>query len=125
MARLVGLLNTLHDLSGSLDLSGRGSLGLGKLLDLAVADGGRDGLLLLGLDNGDHVGQWLGRSGAAFGIPGKHDLDLDTEYTLTEVDVSDGLVDVVTSGLTGAAGEALRQQGVYNGIDTSRRLTGS
>lgn len=45
-------------------------------------------------------------------------LDLDSEYTLTEVDVSDCLVDKVTSGLTGAGN-------VIESVSGTGRLGGS
>jgi len=97
-------LSDIGNFSSGLDLSGRGSL---DLLNLGVADGCRDGLLLLWLDDGDRVGEGLGGTNTAFGVECKHDLNLDTEYTLTEVDVSYGLVDEIACWLTGVDHETV------------------
>lgn len=49
---------------------------------------------------GNHIGKGFGRTSATLGIPRLHDLDLDTENTLTHENVAGGVVDEVTSGLT-------------------------
>ena len=55
--------------------------------------------LFLGLDDGNVVGKRsLGPSLARW-IVRQHDLDLDTQDTLTEKDVSDGGVDVLFRGI--------------------------
>lgn len=59
-----------------------------------------NGLLLLGLDDGNGVGEGLGWAGLALGVGAAHDLDLDTEHTLAEQDVASGVVDEVLGGLT-------------------------
>ena len=59
------------------------------------------------LDEGDGVREVLGRALSALGVVRLHDLDLDTEDTLSEEDVSDGVVDVVTGGLTGVDHESV------------------
>jgi len=64
-------------------------------------------LLLLGLDDGDGVGERLGWAGLALGVGAAHDLDLDTQDTLAEEDVAGGMVDEVLGGLTGVDHEAV------------------
>ena len=59
-----------------------------------------DGGLWLGLDEGNGIREVLGGTLLSQGVVGLHDLDLDTQDTLTEEDVSDGVVDVVAGGLT-------------------------
>ena len=66
-----------------------------------------NGLLLLGLDDSDGVGEGLGWASLALGVRSAHDLDLDTEHTLTEQDVAGGLIDEVLSGLTGVDHETI------------------
>lgn len=82
-----------------LDLSGLGTI--------VLADGLDDGLLLLGLDDGDGVGERLLGTGLALGVGAAHDLDLDTENTLAEQDVASGVVNEVLGGLTGVDHEAV------------------
>lgn len=48
---------------------------------------------------GDNVGEGLGGSGNTGRVPGLHDLDLDTENSLSEEDVPHSLVNEVTYGL--------------------------
>jgi hypothetical protein len=74
-------------------------LGNLALRDRGASESGRR--LLLGLDDGDNIGEGLGGASASLGIPSLHDLDLDTEDTLTEQDVTDGGVDKVADGLPG------------------------
>lgn len=82
---------------------GRGSDGLG----LAVLGADLDGGLGLGVDDLDKVGHGLGGTLLSLGVVGLEDLDLDTKDTLTEENVTDGVVDVVASGLTGVDKETL------------------
>lgn len=77
------------------------------LCAVVLGHGLHDGLLLLGLDDGDRVGERLGGAGLALGVGATHDLDLDTEHTLAEEDVAGGLVDEVLCGLTGVDHEAV------------------
>jgi hypothetical protein len=96
------LLTTLLGVPGIL-----GSLGLDGLGAVVLGDGLEDSLLLLGLDNGDGVGESLLGAGLALGIRTAHDLDLDTEDTLAEENVTGSAVDEVLSGLTGVDHEAI------------------
>jgi len=74
-----------------LDLLNWGVSGLGSDSDLAFG---------LGLDERDRVGEVLGRTLPAFGVVRLHNLDLDTQNTLSEEYVPDGIVDIVDVGLT-------------------------
>lgn len=93
-----------------------GSLELSSLR--AVVDRGRlkNGLLLLGLDNGDGIGEGLLGTSLALGVGAPHDLDLDTQDTLSEEYVAGGAVNEVESGLTGVDHEAV---GELHGLGTS------
>ena len=97
-------LLTLLSLPRRLGLLG---LELGSLGTVVDARGLEDGLLLLGLDNGDGVGKSLLGAGLALRVGAPHDLDLDTEDTLAEEDVAGGAVDEVESGLAGVDHEAV------------------
>lgn len=68
-----------------------------------------DGLLLLGLKEGDGIGEGLGGTQLAGGVITLHDLDLDTKDTLSEENVSDGVVDELLSGLTGVDHETISE----------------
>ena len=105
---LTGLLLLAGSLSGSLSLSSLGTV--------ILADGLGNGLLLLGLDDGDGVGKSLLGAGLALGVAAAHDLDLDAENTLAEKDVAGGAVDEVLSGLTGVDHEAV---GELHGLGAS------
>lgn len=91
------------------------SLHLGSLCAVVLAHGLGDGSLLLGVEDGDGVGQGLLRTGLALGVRATHDLDLDTEDTLAEQDVAGGAVDEVLGGLTGVDHEAV---GELHGLGT-------
>jgi hypothetical protein len=54
----------------------------------------------LRLDDGDVVGQWAFWSNLSGCVPWKHDLDLDTQHTLTQKNVTGGCVDVVVARVT-------------------------
>lgn len=104
---LVLLGGTLHLLLLLLELSSLSSLGT-----VVHGLGFAHGLLVLGLDDDDRVGQALaGTLGLTGGVRrrrrGAHDLDLDTEHTLPEQDVASGVVDEVLGGLTGVDHEAV------------------
>lgn len=86
-------------LSLSLSLGGLGTVVLAHRLD--------DVLLLLGLDDGDGVGEGLLGARLALRVRAAHDLDLDTEDTLAEEDVAGGRVDEVLGGLAGVDHEAV------------------
>mmetsp|Transcript_12834 Transcript_12834/g.23324 ORF Transcript_12834/g.23324 Transcript_12834/m.23324 type:complete len:327 (+) Transcript_12834:172-1152(+) len=58
-------------------------------------------LLFLRLQHGNDVRLGDGASGSALRIVRKHNLNLNTEHTLLELDVAGGLVDVVVGGVTG------------------------
>lgn len=94
---------------GTLLLSCCGSLGLGLggLSTVVLAHGLENGLLLLGLDDGDGVGEGLLGTGLALGVGAAHDLDLDAQHTLSEEDVAGGVVDEVLGGLTRVNHEAV------------------
>jgi len=81
-----------------------GSNGLGTVV---LAHGLENGLLLLGLDDGDRVGEGLLGAGLALGVGAAHDLDLDTKDTLAEEDVAGGGVNELLGGLTGVDHEAV------------------
>jgi hypothetical protein len=115
---LLSLLLLLELLLGSLGLSGLGTVVLGS--------GSEHGLLLLGLDDGDGVGKTRATGLLASGVVGRrrgaHDLDLDTEHTLPEQNVTGGVVNEVLSGLTGVDHEAV---GELHGLGTgSAQLAG-
>lgn len=82
-------------------------LGLGGLSAIVLADGLDNSLLLLGLDDGDSIREGLLGTGLALGVGTAHDLDLDTQDTLTEQDVAGGAVDEVLGGLAGVDHEAV------------------
>ena len=52
-----------------------------------------------GDETGNDIGKGFGGSSLALRVPGLHDLDLDTENSLTEQDVSNGSVDEITNRL--------------------------
>jgi hypothetical protein len=92
-------------LSQTLLLSGLlGGKGLGAVV---LRHGLENGLLLLGLDDGDRVGEGLLGAGLALGVGTTHDLDLDTEDTLAEENVASGRVDELLGGLTGVDHETV------------------
>ena len=83
------------------------SLGLGGLGAVVLADGLEDGLLLLGLDDGDGVGQGLLGTGLALGVGAAHDLDLDAQHALAEQHVAGGAVDELLGRLARVDHEAV------------------
>lgn len=91
--------------SGGSSLGGGGNLGGGGLSRLG--DGSEDGGLLLGLEDGDSVGEGEGLASASLGVPALHDLDLDAENTLLHENVTNGLVNKVLDGLTGVDHETV------------------
>lgn len=97
----VGLLGDASVLAGSLSLSGLGTV--------VLRHGLEDGLLLLGVDDGDGVGEGLLGTRLALGVGAAHDLDLDTQDTLAEEDVASGSVDEVLARLAGVDHEAVRE----------------
>ena len=118
------MLNSL-DLITTLLLSNSGilsSLGsLGGLSAVVLADGLENSLLLLGLDNGNGVREGLLGASLAFRVGAAHDLDLDTQNTLSEKDVTSGVIDEVLGGLTRVNHEAV---GELHGLGTgSTELT--
>lgn len=110
----LGLLASLGLLLRLLRLSG--GLGLGGLSAVVLGHGLDDGLLLLGLEDGDGVGESLLGAGLALGVGAAHDLDLDAENTLAEEDVAGGVVDEVLGGLTRVDHEAV---GELHGLGAS------
>ena len=108
-----GLLGTLALVGSAGGLSG--SLDLGGLRTVVLAHGLDDGGLLLGLDDGDGVGQGLLGAGLALRVGAAHNLDLDTEDTLAQKDVAGGAVDEVLGGLAGVDHEAV---GELHGLGT-------
>ena len=69
------------------------------LIFLSSGNRRHDRLLLLGLQNGDHVGQGVLGSNLSRRIPVQHNLDANTQDTLAEQDVTDGVVNVVEGRL--------------------------
>lgn len=92
-----------------------GSLDLGSLRAIVLADGLEHGNLLLGVKDGNGVGQGGRWAGLALGVGATHDLDLDTEDTLAEQNVTGGAVDEVLGGLTRVDHEAI---GELHGLGT-------
>lgn len=86
-----------------------GSLGLDSLGTVVLRHGLQDSLLLLGLNDGDGIGQCLLRTSLAFRVGATHDLDLDTEHTLTEENVTGGVINEVLRGLTRVNHEAISE----------------
>jgi len=84
----------LHGGSGRRRSDGLGNLGA---LLLRVSLLRKD--LVLGLDDGDVVGERSLGSGFARRIVGQHDFHLDAQNSLTQEDVSDGGVDVLLGGV--------------------------
>jgi hypothetical protein len=118
------LLNSL-DLLTTLLLSNSGILSslssLGGLSTVVLADGLENSMLLLGLDDGNSVREGLLGTSLALGVGATHDLDLDTEDTLSEKDVAGGVVNEVLGGLTRVNHEAV---GELHGLGTgSTELT--
>ncbi len=64
-------------------------------------------LLFLGVDDGDGIGEGLLGTGLAFWVAATHDLDLNTQNTLSEEDVAGSSVDEVVDGLAGVDHEAV------------------
>ena len=115
------LLSTLRLLLLSPGSLGRG-LHLGGLGTVVLADGLDNGGLLLGVEDGDGIRQGLLGTGLALGVRTTHDLDLDTQDTLAEQDVTGGRVDELLSGLTRVDHEAV---GELHGLGTgSTELSG-
>lgn len=110
----LGLLNGTLLLGNSHVLAALG--GLGGLGAVVLADGLENSLLLLGLDDGDGVRERLLGAGLALGVGAAHDLDLDTQDTLSEQDVAGSAVDEVLCGLTRVDHEAV---GELHGLGTS------
>jgi hypothetical protein len=108
----LGLLTALLLLGHAGVLS---SLGLGGLSTVVLADRLENSLLLLGLDDGDGVGERLLGTGLALGVGAAHDLDLDTQDTLAEQDVAGSAVDELLGGLTRVDHEAV---GELHGLGT-------
>jgi len=76
---------------------------------LVLGDGLGDDALLLGLGNGDVVGEGALGPNDALGVPGEHDLNLQTKDTLAKEDVAHGVVNVVLGGLTRVNQVAVRK----------------
>jgi hypothetical protein len=93
------LLGSTLCLGSSLHLLGLGTVVLAHRLD--------DVLLLLGLNDGDGVGQRLLGTSLALGVGAAHDLDLDTQDTLAQKNVAGGAVDELAGGLTRVDHEAV------------------
>ena len=68
-----------------------------------------DGCLVFGLDDGDVIGQWFLRTLAVFGVVRQHDLHLNTEHTLTEKDVSNGVLNVIVHWVTRVNHQAIKE----------------
>lgn len=95
----------------------RSRLRSSRLRTIVLAHGLDHALLLLGLDDGDGVGQRLLGAGLSVGVGAAHDLDLDTEDTLAQEDVARGRVDEVLGGLTRVDHEPV---GELHALGTSR-----
>lgn len=104
---LLGLLSNASILASLLSSSSLGTV--------VLAHGLQDGLLLLGVNDGDGVRQSLLGTSLALGVRAAHNLDLDTEDTLAEQDVAGSSVDEVVLGLTRVNHEAV---GELHGLGT-------
>lgn len=93
-----------------------GSLGLSGLGAVVLAHGLDNGLLLLRLEDGNGIRQRLLGTSLAIRVGTTHDLDLDTQNTLSEQNVTSGTVDELLGGLTGVNHEAI---GELHGLGTS------
>lgn len=93
------LLLSPGSLLSSLDLRGLGAV--------VLADGLEHWDLLLGVEDGNGVGERGGGAGLALRVGATHDLDLDTQYTLAEQNVTGGAVDEVLGGLARVDHEAI------------------
>jgi len=87
----------------------RGSSSDGGNLLARLGNGGEDGDLLLGLHDGDHIGKRVLGTHLSSGVPGQHDLDLDTQDSLTEKNVTDGGINEVLGGLTRVDHESVNE----------------
>merc|ERR1712062_960459 len=76
-------------------------MSLVRLRSLGLREGVGWQSLLLGLHNGDVVGERPLGSNLAGGIPGQHNLDLDPQDALSEENVSAGHVHVLVDGISG------------------------
>jgi hypothetical protein len=90
-------------------LSINGSSGSGGRLLAGLRDGGEDRGLLLGLHDGDHVGKRGLGTHLALRIPRQHNLDLDTQDSLAQEDVTDSGVNKVLGGLTRVNHESINE----------------
>jgi len=80
------------------------------------------GIVVLGVEDSDGIGHDL-LVGTLSDLDGLHDLNLDTDHTLTELDVADGLVDEIVLRLT--SGDLVTHS-VLLGLSTlSTNLTGN
>lgn len=84
-------------LSNASILAGLGGSRLGTII---LAHGLQNSLLLLRVEDGDGVRERLLGAGLAIGVRATHDLDLDTQDTLSKQYVTGGSVDEVLGGLT-------------------------
>jgi hypothetical protein len=75
-----------------------------------------DRSFFLGFQDADNIGKVLLGAGSASGIVVKHDLDLNTEDTLTKKDVTNSGIDEVASGLTRVDHETISE---LHGLGTS------
>ena len=91
-----------------LSLNGGNSDGGNNLL-AGLRDGGEDRGLLLGLHDGDHIGKRGLGAHLASGVPGQHDLDLDSQNSLAQENVADGGVNKVLGGLTRVDHESVNE----------------
>jgi hypothetical protein len=81
-----------------------GGNGLGTVI---LGHGLENGLLLLGLDDGNGVRESLLGTSLALGVGAAHDLNLDTEDTLAEENVTGSGVNELLGGLTGVDHETV------------------
>jgi hypothetical protein len=98
--------------SNGLSSGSSGSSGLAEILGDRLSDGS----FLLGFQDADNIGKVLLGAGSASGIVVKHDLDLNTEDTLTKKDVTNSGIDEVASGLTRVDHETISE---LHGLGTS------
>jgi len=89
-------------------LNGSFSNGSSRLAEI-LGDGLSDGSFLLRLQDGDNIGKVLLGTSSASGVIVKHDLNLDTENTLTEKNVANSSINEVTGGLTGVDHETVSE----------------
>lgn len=72
-----------------------------EVLGITLLGSALEGLLSLGLLDGDNIREGRGDTVDTLGVIGHHDFDLDADHTLFEVDVAGGGVNVLARTVAG------------------------